>query len=120
MIISKEQIEQINSPRYDAFIEKMFAHFKKLKPKYLPLEDADIKKYLRKKLQDNKKWKLKTDTQLEQYLFFCLSYQCMNEKEFPEFVNDCLTWPQRMPDDKLKHLHKELMSRSLDEMEKAK
>lgn len=120
MIISKKQIEQINSPRYDAFIEKMLVHFKKLKPKYLPADDASIKKYLHKKVQDNKKWKLKTDAQLEQYLFFCLSYQIMNEKEYPEFVVDCLTWPQRMPDDKLKHLHKELMNRSFQEMEKAK
>ena len=60
MIISKEQIEQINSPRFEAFVDKMFVHFKKLKPKYLPAEDDALKKYLRKKLHDNKKWKLKS------------------------------------------------------------
>ena len=110
LVIKEDQELRMEKIRRVDFVELLLPVMKKLNPEFLPGNDAAIRVYLDKKIRESKKWGLETDAQVEKYVYLCMSYAIMNERERPQNITNLLTWPGRKGHDKLVYLHHELIN----------
>lgn len=108
-VIPQKQMRKMEELKRDEFASRLLKNFRTRNTEFLPEKDDEAVAYISKRIKESKEWGLENDSLVEKYVYLCLSYKKMNEKQLPPEYVSILTWPERSSEDKLTYLHDKLI-----------